>query len=51
MHLDSLPHAPSVGLQYVPGQSLADHIGYYAEGEDVDGFSDLDERIACESLN
>jgi histone deacetylase 1/2 len=47
-HLEDLPHAPSVGLQAVPGENLADHLGYsFDDGEDEE-LSELDERIAGE---
>jgi len=43
-HLEDLPHAPSVSMQNVPGESLAEHIGYTAQEDD--DLSELDERIA-----
>ena len=43
-HLDDLPHAPSVGMQSVPGESVGEHIGYTME-DDQEEMSDMDEQI------
>lgn len=49
--LSELAHAPSVGMQDVPRESLSSHLGFTIEDEGEEECDQLDEQIARWSLS
>lgn len=47
-HLSELRHAPSVGLQDVPSESVGEHLGFSSREIQTD---DLDEKLARKFRN